>query len=58
VALRGGHHCAQPLLRALGIAAAARASLALYNVDADIDALLEGVEDLIESQRKGMPRNP
>ena len=52
VALRGGHHCAQPLLRAFGVAGAARASLAPYNIDADVDVLLEGVEDLIHSERK------
>ncbi len=52
VALRAGHHCAQPLLRAFGVAGAARASLAPYNVDADVEALLEGVEDLIHRQRK------
>lgn len=47
VALRGGHHCAQPLVRAFGVEGAARASLAPYVVDADVDALLEGVEDLV-----------
>ncbi len=47
VALRGGHHCAQPLLRAFGVAGAARASLAPYSIEADIDAVLEGVEDLV-----------
>jgi selenocysteine lyase/cysteine desulfurase len=52
VALRGGHHCAQPLLRAFGVAGAARASLAPYSMDADVDVLLEGVEDLIRSGRK------
>jgi cysteine desulfurase/selenocysteine lyase len=52
VALRGGHHCAQPLMRAFGIAGTARASLAPYNVDVDVDVLLEGVEDLIRGRRK------
>ena len=47
VALRGGYHCAQPLLRAFGVAGAARASLAPYSIEADIDAVLEGVEDLV-----------
>jgi len=42
--LRGGHHCAQPLHEALGLEATARASLALYNDTADVDALLEGLE--------------
>jgi cysteine desulfurase/selenocysteine lyase len=39
VAIRAGHHCAEPLHRRLGVAASARASLALYSDDADIDAL-------------------
>ncbi len=45
VALRGGHHCAQPLMDRFGLAGTARASLALYNDDADIDALLVGLDD-------------
>jgi cysteine desulfurase/selenocysteine lyase len=40
LALRGGHHCAQPLLAALGVEACTRASIALYNDEADIEALL------------------
>ena len=43
LALRGGHHCAQPLLAALGVDACTRASLALYNDEADVAALIEGV---------------
>lgn len=39
VAIRAGHHCAEPLHRRLGVAASARASLALYNDDDDLDAL-------------------
>jgi cysteine desulfurase/selenocysteine lyase len=45
VALRGGHHCAQPLMRRFGLAGTSRASLAPYNTDADIDALLKGVAE-------------
>jgi len=52
VALRGGHHCAQPLMRAFGIAGTARASLAPYNLEADVDALLQGVEDLVRDRRQ------
>jgi cysteine desulfurase/selenocysteine lyase len=52
VALRGGYHCAQPLLRAFGVEGAARASLAPYSVDADVDALLDGVEDLVRNRLK------
>ena len=47
VALRGGYHCAQPLFSALGIDGAARASLAPYSLDGDVDALLDGLEELI-----------
>ena len=43
VAIRSGHHCAQPLHQRLGVEASARASLALYNDDADIDALITSV---------------
>ena len=39
VAIRAGHHCCQPLMERLGVPATARASLALYNTRADIDAL-------------------
>ncbi len=40
VAIRTGHHCAQPVMDRLGIPATARASLAMYNTRADIDALV------------------
>jgi len=43
VAIRSGHHCAEPLHHRLGVDASARASLALYNDDADIDALVASV---------------
>ena len=51
VALRGGHHCAQPLVHAFGVEGAARASLAPYSQDADVDALLNGLEELVEPRR-------
>ena len=44
VAIRAGHHCAQPLMEALGVAATARASFGVYNGPADIDALVKGIE--------------
>jgi cysteine desulfurase/selenocysteine lyase len=47
VALRGGHHCAQPLMDRLGLAGTARASLALYSGDDDVDALLGGLDRAI-----------
>ncbi len=43
LALRGGHHCAQPLMAAFGVEACTRASIALYNDAADIAALLDGL---------------
>jgi cysteine desulfurase/selenocysteine lyase len=43
VAIRAGHHCAQPLMDALGVAATARASLALYNTRDDVDALVDAL---------------
>ncbi|WP_232495112.1 aminotransferase class V-fold PLP-dependent enzyme [Novosphingobium kaempferiae] len=44
VAIRAGHHCAQPLMEHLGVPATARASFGLYSDEADIDALLKGIE--------------
>lgn len=44
LALRGGHHCAQPLLAAMGAEVCTRASIALYNGDDDIAALLDGLD--------------
>jgi cysteine desulfurase / selenocysteine lyase len=43
VAVRAGHHCAQPLMRRLGVTATARASFALYNTEDEVDALIEAV---------------
>ena len=48
VCLRGGHHCAQPLMDALGLTGTVRASLAPYNDEDDVDALLEGLDRAIE----------
>ncbi|MEN9684112.1 MAG: hypothetical protein RLZZ427_1863 [Pseudomonadota bacterium] len=44
VAIRAGHHCAQPLMDQLGVPATARASFGLYNDSSDIAALLRGIE--------------
>ncbi len=44
VAIRAGHHCAQPLMAKLGITATARASFGLYSDEEDIAALLRGIE--------------
>jgi cysteine desulfurase/selenocysteine lyase len=48
VALRGGHHCAQPLHDHWGIQGSTRASLAMYNRVNDVDAFLSGIEDCID----------
>jgi len=45
VAVRAGHHCAQPLMDRFGIAATARASFGVYTTPAEIDRLLDGLED-------------
>ncbi len=44
VAIRAGHHCAQPLMEHLGVPATARASFGLYSDQSDIAALLRGIE--------------
>jgi cysteine desulfurase/selenocysteine lyase len=51
VALRGGHHCAQPFMEQCGIAGTTRASVALYNNDGDVDALLTGLDDAMRRLR-------
>jgi cysteine desulfurase/selenocysteine lyase len=48
IAIRAGHHCAQPLMRRLGVAATVRASLAFYNRREDIDALVSGLRKVEE----------
>ena len=44
VCIRAGHHCAQPLMRRLSVAATARASVYVYNDESDVDALIDGIE--------------
>lgn len=51
VALRGGHHCAQPLMDALGVTATTRASAALFNSEAEIEQLLTALVRAIEVLR-------
>ena len=48
VAIRAGHHCAMPLMRRYGVPATSRASLALYNTRADIDALVRSLRHVKE----------
>ncbi|MCC6730818.1 MAG: cysteine desulfurase [Chthonomonadales bacterium] len=48
VAIRTGHHCTQPVMQRLGLPATARASLAIYNTPAEVDALAEGLRRVKE----------
>jgi cysteine desulfurase/selenocysteine lyase len=48
VAVRAGHHCAQPLMEHLGIPATVRASFSVYNTPAEVDALLAGIRRVQE----------
>ena len=43
VAVRAGHHCAQVLMERFGVTSTSRASFALYNMRADVDALIAGL---------------
>jgi cysteine desulfurase/selenocysteine lyase len=43
VAIRAGHHCAMPLMDALGLPATARASFGLYNTKTEVDSLVDGI---------------
>ena len=44
IAIRTGHHCAQPLMARCGVESMARASFALYNTRAEVDALVAGID--------------
>ena len=44
VCVRAGHHCAKPLMKVLGVGATARASVYIYNDEADVDALADSLE--------------
>ncbi len=46
IAIRAGHHCAQPLLRILGMVATARASFYIYNDETDVDRLVEAIIEM------------
>jgi cysteine desulfurase/selenocysteine lyase len=62
IAVRAGHHCTMPLHNALQVAATARASFYLYNTEAEVDALLDGVRWIRDQfanrgKRKRQPRS-
>ncbi len=48
IAIRAGHHCTQPVMDRFGIAATARASLSFYNTKEEIDALVRGIDKVME----------
>jgi len=54
IAVRGGHHCAQPILRRFGVETTLRATLALYNTCAEVDALVAALWDLWEGRGPGI----
>ena len=51
VAIRTGHHCAQPVLASMGLEATCRASLAAYNTPEEVDAFVEALEKVIAMVR-------
>jgi cysteine desulfurase / selenocysteine lyase len=51
VCVRAGHHCAQPLMRRLGVPATTRASFAVHNSSADVDRLIEGLGNVRRTMR-------
>ena len=53
IAVRGGHHCAQPILRRFGVESTVRATLALYNTCEEIDALTAALWDLRQGRSSG-----
>jgi cysteine desulfurase/selenocysteine lyase len=53
ICVRAGHHCAQPLMRKLGVGATTRASFGVHNTRSDVDRLLEGLDRVGEVLRLG-----
>jgi cysteine desulfurase/selenocysteine lyase len=51
IAIRTGHHCAQPVMKHFGLPATCRASLAFYNTREELDALVTGVQRVVEMFR-------
>jgi cysteine desulfurase / selenocysteine lyase len=48
IALRGGHHCNQPLMRKLGLTSTTRASFYVYNTAAEIDVLVASLQRILK----------
>ena len=51
IAVRTGHHCAEPLMRELGVEGTVRASFAFYNTTEEIDMLISGIQRIAEMFR-------
>jgi cysteine desulfurase/selenocysteine lyase len=54
IAVRGGHHCAQPILRRFGLESTVRATFALYNTREEVDALIAALWDLLQGRTPGL----
>ena len=48
ICIRAGHHCAQPIMNALGISSSARASFYIYNDTQDIDLLIKSIKKTVK----------
>ena len=55
IAVRGGHHCAQPILRRFGLESTVRATFALYNTCEEVDALVAALWDVIQGRTSYTP---
>jgi cysteine desulfurase/selenocysteine lyase len=56
IAVRSGHHCAQPILRRFGLESTVRPSLAFYNTCADVDALISALRRIVGGRMAGIGR--
>jgi cysteine desulfurase/selenocysteine lyase len=54
IAVRAGHHCAQPILRRFGLESTVRATFALYNTCEEVDALVAALWDLRQGRSTGI----
>jgi cysteine desulfurase/selenocysteine lyase len=54
IAVRGGHHCAQPILRRFDVESTLRATLALYNTCEEVDALVAALWELRQGRSPGL----
>jgi cysteine desulfurase/selenocysteine lyase len=58
IAVRTGHHCAQPLMDEFGIPGTTRASFAFYNTRAEVDALVEGLMQIVDEAQQRQSASP